>query len=148
LGWSAADNTKLVDARERFPLHAFYLFKTKSATTLKDVSDYRQRFSNAVDLFQAFDVLGAKVGSRSRQLHRSRSSKNNLGAYVCRAPLEVVSHAARKPGEKHYQANSERDAGHADERADRSLADVGNDKIVHAGDNDKAFLRKHQSEEP
>jgi len=79
-----------VDSREWFPLHPFDLFKTKPAATLKYISNDRQRFFNAFDLFQTLDVLGAKVSRGPNYLHRSWPRKNDLGTHICCAPLEIV----------------------------------------------------------
>lgn len=88
-----------VDSSEWLPLDTFDLFKTEPSATLKNVSDSRQRFGNSIDLFQAFDILGAKVGSRRRQLHRSRSREDDFRAHICSAPLEIIGHAASQSRE-------------------------------------------------
>jgi hypothetical protein len=71
---------QLVDSRKGVPLDTLHLFKTKTAISLKDVSDYGQSFCDALNLLQAFDILGAKVCAGRGKLHRSGTSENDFRA--------------------------------------------------------------------
>jgi hypothetical protein len=81
---------------------------------LKNVADHRHCLFDALNLFQQFDILGAKVGGRRGKLHRTWSGENNFRAQIGSASLQIVGHASSKSRKKHYQAHSQSDAGDAD----------------------------------
>jgi hypothetical protein len=54
------------------------------------MTNYRQRLLNAVDRFQTVNVTCVEVRGRGGHLHRARPHKDQLGAHVGSASLQVV----------------------------------------------------------
>ena len=94
---------------------------------VRDLFVDRQRLFDALNGLQSIDVSRIEVRRGRSQLNRTGTHKNQLRADVGRTSLQVVGHAAGEPSEQHHETNAQGDTGDADERPDRSLADIGSD---------------------
>ncbi len=119
-----SDHVYAVHAGVGVPIDTVDLLEPNALVALEEVTNYRQRLFYAFDPLQPFDVTRIEVGSRRGQLDRARPHKDQLRADVGCAALEIVGHAAGETGEKHDQADAQGDTRHADERANRALANV------------------------